>query len=306
MLCQVKLDDSDDPYAIVVNTYSWPQNRKQLSRIIARTASTVTIYPPLAFDLPARLNPKLNVQRWQTESIGVEDLKIDATHSSFQGGQLSFNHVYGGWASKVEVRFAANYNCMVDGSLQCEVRHCFLADRIGEGSRGTALYLHASTSFCLIEDNILLREMPCLFLAGAATGNVIAYNYIGESLVFGQRGKGIINNHGPHDSYNLYEGNICQNFQSDGYFGSASDETLFRNWFHGQAPGFEPSWTISLNRFTRRHSLVGNIIGTDGTDNGDVSYGNPNMGNGVWTGTAQPSLGDWWADFAAMRAALPG
>ncbi len=53
-------------------------------------------------------------------------------------------------------------------------------------------------------------------------GNVFAYNFCYDSSSYGVVGGSIDSNHGPHNSYNLYEGNIAPNIQSDGYFGSAS------------------------------------------------------------------------------------
>ncbi len=104
-------------------------------------------------------------------------------------------------------------------------------------------------------------------------GNVFAYNFCYDSSSYGVVGCSIDSNHGPHSSYNLYEGNIAPNIQSDGYFGSASDDTVFRNWFFGTAPGVttvvngstvlaarEP---VLLQRFTRNYNVIGNA-GTQG------------------------------------------
>ena len=48
---------------------------------------------------------------------------------------------------------------------------------------------------------------------------------------------------------------------------------------------------MSLNRFTRNYSVIGNLLA------GPISFGNPNMGNGFSSGTAQPGKGKNWADW---------
>ena len=112
-------------------------------------------------------------------------------------------------------------------------------------------------------------------------------------------------NHAPHGSFNLYEGNVAPRFQCDGYHGSASHDTAFRNWFHGTSSQTDQFWIcVNLNRFTRFYTLVGNVLGGKGptwlaevedvgfayTKHYIYSLGFPNMGNGWSNGkTAQPS-----------------
>lgn len=103
-------------------------------------------------------------------------------------------------------------------------------------------------------------------------------------------------NHGPHNLLNLYEGNVVQGYQSDGYFGSTSHVTFYRNWLHASFQGAQRN-ALSQNRFTRNFAHVGNVMGWDGVALPYDSYGNPNMGNGSFTGSAQPRLGDFWADW---------
>jgi hypothetical protein len=156
----------------------------------------------------------------------------------------------------------------------------------------------------------------------ASTGNVFAYNYCHDSTIQGVVGCSINSNHGAHSSFNLYEGNVSPKFQSDGYHGSSSHDTLFRNWFHGTSDKTKLFWIcVNLNRFTRNYSLVGNVLGSKGHpwiyDNDDKGYGYdqhliyslgmPNMGNGGQR-RRQPSKGsraDWAGILAGGRAPGP-
>jgi hypothetical protein len=102
-------------------------------------------------------------------------------------------------------------------------------------------------------------------------------------------------NHGPHDMMNLWEGNVAEQLTSDGYFGSSSHGTVFRNHLWGRNPRFGISWNaISLNRWAYFYNVVGNVLGVADprpttyqfADVADCSaglgiyrLGYPNMGN---------------------------
>jgi hypothetical protein len=177
-------------------------------------------------------------------------------------------------------------------------------------------------SSCLIEDNIVAETFPDMEV-DSSSGNVFAYNFCDDRAVQGGLlGCSINSNHGGHGSFNLYEGNVAPRFQCDGYHGSASHDTAFRNWFHGTSTVTDQFWIcVNLNRFTRCYNIVGNVLGRKGHtwlyEVQDVgfsyhkhfiySFGFPNMGNGWSNGkTAQPSRGRYWADWEKMLASTPG
>jgi hypothetical protein len=176
---------------------------------------------------------------------------------------------------------------------------------------------------CLIEDCIL---SPATEVDGGVAGSVFAYNFCDAEAVQGGLLASAMNiNHGAHNSFNLYEGNYVPRIQSDGYHGSASHDTLFRNWFYASSTKTMQWWVcINLNRFSRYYSIVGNVLGSKGfpwsyeVEMTGFSYdkhyiyslGFPNMGNGWCNGkTVQPSKGKHWADWdpvvgTAIKGAL--
>jgi hypothetical protein len=177
-----------------------------------------------------------------------------------------------------------------------------------------------TTGSSLIEDNILAEQFPHVEV-NASTGNVFAYNLCHDSTIQGVVGCSINSNHGPHSSLNLYEGNVSPKFQADGYHGSSSHDTVFRNWLHGSSDKTSQFWIcVSLNRFSRAYSIVGNVLGSKGHpwvyDNADKGFGydqhliyvlgTPNMGNGGFSGTAQLSKGKPWADWTRVAAGERG
>ena len=191
----------------------------------------------------------------------------------------------GSWIKGVKVKGASNYSVHLMDCLQCEVRDSYLDELNHSGSNGAGLLFNA-TSATLVENNIIRNSFPSIEVNSGSTGNVFAYNFcLNDNGLFS-----IDTNHGPHNAYNLYEGNVANNLIADGYFGGVSHDTVFRNWFHG----FNAGWGISLKRFTRSYSLVGNVIGAPSyamTFDG-ISFGQPNIGNGYSSGNAPP-----WADW---------
>jgi hypothetical protein len=166
-----------------------------------------------------------------------------------------------------------------------EVRYCkgVVLDPAGDGDDGFVEMVTSSS--CLIEDNIMVDFDYGFYNSGGTCNNVISYNYItSPNLV----------SHNAHPILDLFEGNVVPYFQADGYHGSTSNLNFYRNWLTGSGI----SVALAFNRFSRSHSVVGNVMGHDGTRAAPVSYGNPYMGNGLSIGTAQPTVGgDFWADW---------
>jgi hypothetical protein len=269
-----------------LSPYDQPM-RRQLTRVVSKTSTTLTISPALYADYSATAVKAWSSQ-FQANFTGVEDFRVEAGNST-HGRPLTVESSYGCWVSNVHVKGAKNVSLYISGSLQCEVRRCFLDELQNGNSPNGAGLMVETTSGCLFEDNIIQKAFPLIEVIHGAAGNVFAYNFLYDSLI------GIDTNHGPHNNFNLYEGNVSPHIMADGFYGSVSDDTLFRNWFTGMNPA-GPTYTTSLKRFTRNYSFVGNVLGTSGKAGGGYDFGGPNMGNGTSSGTAQPSAGDDWDD----------
>ena len=311
-ICQVSL--KNDPKLPVVVPASFDYMRHQVTRIVGIRENGVLVSPPLQFDLPMALAPRLRPTNGTVEFTGIEDLTVDGANSNAQVG-ISISSAYGCWIKNVHVLNITNYHISVSDSLQCEIRHSLIAKRKGQGSNGAG-FLLGTTCSSLFEDNILMEQFPHIEV-NASTGNIFGYNFCYDSTIQGVVGCSINSNHGAHSSFNLYEGNVSPKFQADGYHGSSSHDTLFRNWFHGSSDKTKLFWIcVNLNRFTRAYSVVGNVLGSKGHpwiySNDDKGYGYdqhliyslgmPNMGNGGFNGVAQPSKGKPWADWAGILA----
>jgi hypothetical protein len=313
MLCHLSL--KNDPKLPVIVPAPFEYLRNQVTRIVGRTeAGGVKISPALQFDLPLALAPRMRPTARSVEGVGIEDLAVDGSTVNLQTG-ITLSTAWACWIKNVSVTNITNYHVSVSDALQCEVRHSTIMRRKGSGSNGAGI-LVGTTSSTLFEDNILAEQFPHVEV-NASTANVFAYNLCYDSTIQGVVGCSINSNHGAHSNLNLYEGNVSPKFQADGYHGSSSHDTVFRNWLHGSSEKTSQFWIcVSLNRFTRAYSIVGNVLGSKGHpwvyDNQDKGFGYdqhliyalgmPNMGNGGFSGTAQLSKGRPWADLTRIQA----
>jgi hypothetical protein len=307
-LIQIAFRDQNDDAAIIAGAVpvfgvgGWDPTRslrRQITRVVGKNDQTLTIHPAIYHSPDANLSgAKVSVALLQHDRVGIEDFAIDCADATAVFPIL-LQHAFGCWIKNVKVSNIANYGIGVMDSLQCEVRRCEIRDRRVGGSNGAALLVN-TVSGSLLEDNILYNVFPLVEVNHGSSGNVFAYNLCENPSIAGVVYMGIDTNHGPHNAFNLYEGNVSPNLMADGYFGGCSEDAVYRNWFHGTcADGSAKTFTLSLKRFTRNYSLLGNVLGRSGLTQGAINYGEPNIGNGMSKGTAKPSQGTFWADWRA-------
>jgi hypothetical protein len=261
--------------------------RKVVHSVVAKTDTNITIWPPLHADISAR-HVRVKPMNYSVGRIGLEDMTVTLTN--VQNG-ITWAGTRNSWVKNVRFYWASNRSIALAECSNIEVRDCILDELNHGGSNGAGLLMDTVCS-SLIENNVILNSFPCVEINAGSAGNVVGYNFLLNTNGLME----IDSNHGPHNSHNLFEGNISGRFMSDGYFGSESDGTVFRNWLHGTHPGVSQMWVLSLKRFTRNYSLVGNIFGhpTLGTMTWDGTvFGQPNLGNGDDNGSDAPPWADW-------------
>jgi hypothetical protein len=315
-LCHVAQDTL--PY--VIGTDNQPQTIT--FKVISKTATTVT----LSHALPCDFTNNPVIVPYPTspmEGVGIENLTIDCQDSATSG--ISMEQAYGCWVKNVEIIHSFNRQMLLTVFNQGEIRHCYVHDTytsFGPNHEGIDFYNRGCWN--LIEDNIVDNGgFPGIVLGdshGGCTGNVIAHNFcINAATGTDTAGADISFNHGAHNSFNLAEGNVVGNgISSDGYFGSASHNTIFRNWAWAKPynSGGRPNPVIArtglraiqLNRMSNYYNVVGNILGDPAfplvPGNGGGNYtsetanypekqliyelGFPNLGNKAYT-TIRPA-----------------
>lgn len=298
-MIQIAVDNQVDDTAIAagatptVSVGGYTRLRRQMTRVIAKTGNQLTIFPTIYFTPDPGLAGVAHVAQQQTDFTGIENMVIDGTNGQLQYS-IMFEQCYGCWIKQIKVLNTNNYGVFLTNTLNCEVRECEIRERKIGGSNGAGILI-GSTAGSLFEDNIIMNIFPAVEVTFSSMGNVFAYNLMENSV-----GGTLNTNHAPHNSFNLYEGNVTPNVQSDGYYGGASDDTFFRNWIHGtNLAGTLRTFKVSLNRFTRNYTIIGNIVGNAGESGAPYSFGNPNMGNSMFDGSSKATSRDFWRDWNA-------
>lgn len=280
--------------------------RQQVSRVTGKAGDVLTISPGIYHSPQAGLSAQVRREGngHVVQGVGIEDMTVAMRSGNTTTSPIQIQRAYGCWVKNVKVPASPNYGIEIFDSLQCEMRECWIEDVDLALASNHAGFLVNTCAGLLIEDNVVLNKFPGIEVNAGTCGSAIAHNLFESEPdpIYDSIGAGIISNHGPHNSHNLYEGNISSSIMSDGYFGSASEDTIHRNWFHGT--DFNDSgynYPVALKRFTRNYNIAGNIIGKAGLLEGAVvDYGRPNIGNGDFTGTAQPTVSaDFWNDWKA-------
>jgi hypothetical protein len=270
-------------------------NLRITSKIVSKTSTTITFDPPCPFDFTG-LTPMATVFSGSPytfiQGIGIENLTIDLSSSTI-GWAIEFDTAYGCWVKDVEVTGAYSRQMLFYQLVRGEIRHCYTHATQGSGPDHEGIDFDRDCCWNLLEDNIANKGGDSPFQFGDANGgdscNVVAYNY---ALNTDSGFWDISFNHSPHNTLNLAEGNYIDNYKDDGYFGSSSHNTLFRNRI---------THNVELKHFSNYYNIVGNVLGTAGFSNAyettTVNYSNnpiyalgyPNIGNHSYTGTFGPT-----------------
>lgn len=293
-------------------------NTGQYVMLTGVSGNAVQLEDPLVWTLS--LNPRFRYMpnqglRWS----GVEDLTIEAG-STYGGSMIQFWNAYASWIKGVETAWGnGNEHIFLYGCLRCEIRNCYIHDTYsttdGYGVLTMKNYGGGTRGGCtgmLVENNIFSGFFYATVLE-TEVGGVYAYNYARNTRLVSWPDYQIQDfntNHSEHGMMLLFEGNAGVGFQNDGYHGSTSHVTLFRNYFSGrhvEAHRTGNIKTVDLTRFSYYHNVVGNVLGSPdwprdtigqyemtgmpGYTEQAVIYrlGYPNMGNNSYSLTNPPS-----------------
>jgi hypothetical protein len=250
----------------VINIFGEDRLLNQYVQLIAVANNTnVTIWPPLYQDFPASIDPFLGVNTSdQSEFIGFENLTITGTNVANGTGPQSQNWIslFGSrnwWFKNCRFENFNGFYLNLGGDLFLQVEHCDFVSTISGAN--TAVIISSGASGALICNNYSIGGSPFVEWNNSS-GSAIVYNYATNSISNDIYVGNPFNSHQPHSHMNLWEGNSGEMFQSDSYFGSSSDQTLFRNRFRGYDPikTFFPR-CIDLGRWSQRYNMIGNILG---------------------------------------------
>jgi hypothetical protein len=221
-------------------TCSWcntgfPGDAGQIVEVTNVAGSTVTFRPPLYFDYSS-FTPKAYRFNAAARNAGLESLQVSGNNTG-NNTMIGLNATAYCWVYRVETNFADNAHLQTYASIGNEYRDNFFHDGFNHGPGGTdgQLNLASNTSSTLVINNILWRQHVSIMLEWGAAGNVIAYNFMTGNYHQAQVSwmTSDVDFHGAHPFFNLFEGNIGDEFTPDDYWGSSSHTTIFRESITG-------------------------------------------------------------------------
>lgn len=295
----VVLETADDETLPVIHTSGFSKNKRQVVFVTAvdTGAGTFTFQPPL-YQTPVKRTGGALAMSWFGDNdiptlrgAGVEDIAFDGTDvTAARDRVVDVLGAHASWWKNIRLKGVLKHGIYMSEVVQCELRDSFIEpsrDPSWTSSNHAGLGL-GMASANLIENNVIVKHFPLIKLEGAATsGNVFGYNFCLQAANVYALGTHNAGNH-----CNLWEGNSFTGIATDGYFGSAADDVIYRNDLHGVVLGSAiPHFPVELGRFTRRFEIVGNQMGRAGTTL-NIETGHPTPYNWTTNGEANNYAGD--------------
>jgi hypothetical protein len=256
----IQITQNDDSNLVWHREGNWAgtKNLRFTTRIAGIRGNTIQLATPIPYPYTAALSPICLAAATRIRLFGIENLTI------LGSAPVTMSCADRCWLRDIEISGFENAGITVWGSSQCEIRRCYFHDAAGfPGSDGYFVHLQYGNSCCRVEDNIAFRTGQMIINSGSAC--FVGYNYATDQRRTSHKWVEVAfdSNHGPHSFMNLWEGNVGQRYQNDGYHGSGSHQILFRNNLHGVSPvGYtQERQLIDLSRGSYYESVVGNVLG---------------------------------------------
>ena len=289
--------------AAAVNAVPRWRSVMQTSEIVGISGNTLILKDPLVIDFfdwrsPQvwRVVPKDNRSvflgnRWS----GIENIAVAGGNNQwgFPGGTIGFSYMSYAWAKNVEADGSKydsahpgkdGYNIGLGRCYRCEVRDSYVHDSRDENPGGQAygIVVGTGTSASLVENNISINNNKPIASISSGGGNVIAYNYVDNAVLWNSPGwqeNAIDDSHGAFTHHDLIEGNWTPNLGSDTTHGNSGWHVHFRNYATSRNSSGTATGNIravGLDAWTHDSAFVGNVL-----RGGNVYETNPSSRNGI-------------------------
>jgi hypothetical protein len=247
---------------------STPHAWQQYTKITAMNGNVLTIDPPVYQVSPSPTGVAVRPQSFGVQMAGLEDVRLQGNNT---GTLVRFNFTAYVWLKGIETYGGGDNSgenhILGTFSHNVEIRDSIVHD--GGSFNSGANYGIGSywwNSAYKIENNEIYHTRHSIIFEAGMSGAFIGYNYShdnAEGEDFSFLSEDCTPNHGANPMMNLWEGNWCQQFYSDYTQGSASYNTLFRNYGYGTRTEFHPAsgMPFRIGPFSRDYNLVGNVSG---------------------------------------------
>lgn len=265
------------------------------------------------------ISPGLRMPNWSTGQTmsawwssspalndGVENLSVNTSGLSGDTG-IDIWNCLNCWVAGVTSTNAALASIQIEYSQHVSVidSYLFLTQNGSTSSYGVFCF---SGSDVLVENNIM-QAVTSATLSETCSGSVIDYNFAVNAYYPANPGYNV-NNHGDHSvgvDTELLEGNIFNLHTADVIHGTRNFITDFRNNIYGPQPACYASGStyatsvygactsgltpMQIYAFSRFYNLIGNVVGTSGTNTNYCNGANSSCGSPVANNTNNFGIG---------------
>ena len=290
----INVSDFASANAAARNAVPQWRSTTQQTEITGINGNTITIRDPLYIDFPLSMSPQV----WRTIPLntssipvgnrwdGIENIAVAGGNNNwgFPGGTINFSYMAYSWAKNVEAdgekwspANAAHpgkygYNIGLGRSYRCVIRESYVHGSADENPGGQAygIVVGAGSSANLVENNISVQNNKPIALNATGGGNVIAYNYVDEAVLWNSPGwqeNAIDDAHANFTHHDLIEGNWTPNLGGDSTHGGSGWQTHLRNFVNGvnSSGGMTGNLrAVGMDGWTHSHAYIGNVL-TGGT-----------------------------------------
>jgi len=300
----VNVHDLASANSAAVNAVPRWRSVMQTNEIVSISGNTLVMKDPMVKDFLTtrspqvwRVVPKDNTtaflgNRWS----GIESIAVAGGNNQwgFPGGTIAFSYMSYAWAKNVEADGSRGsdsahpgkdgYNIGLGRCYRCVIRDSYAHDSRDENPGGQAygIAIGTGTSASLVENNISINNNKPLVSISSGGGNVIAYNYVDNAVIWSAPGwqeTAIDDCHGAFTHHDLIEGNWTPNIGSDTTHGNSGWHVHFRNYATGKNSGGSVTGnlrSVGVDAWTHESAFVGNVL-----RGGNVYETNPSSRNGT-------------------------
>jgi hypothetical protein len=288
-------DSNDDPFPSAADWFMrFGRPIAEIKEVASVSGNGVSFTTPL--HISYRVSHTAQLTRYTGSSVHVRNAGIeDLTVQGGGDGNVRFECAAYSWMRNVEDASWLGEGVAIDNSFRVEVRDSHIHHTVwpSPGGGGYCISLAEGSSEVLLENNIVMDANKVMVARSSGAGSVVGYNYMDDGFINYDESwqeVGINGSHMVGSHHMLFEGNESFNYDSDSTHGNAIYHTVFRNHLSGirrDFPGLSGARAAGLMYGSWWHSLIGNVLGTEGETGGWV-YQDSNY---PWGGPAMWKLG---------------
>jgi hypothetical protein len=300
----INVGDLASANAAALNAVPRWRSLSQAAEITAISGNTLYLKEPLTKDFMLSRSPQVwRMVAKDNRSVflgnrwsGIENIAVAGGNNQwgFPGGTIAFSYMSYAWAKNVEADGSRRsdsahpgkdgYNIGLGRCYRCVIRDSYVHESRDQNPGGQAygIVIGTGSSASLVENNISINNNKPIVSIASGGGNVIAYNYVDNAVIWNSPGwqeNAIDDSHGAFTHHDLIEGNWTPNIGSATTHGNSGWHVHFRNYATGRNSSGNVTGNlraVGVDAWTHESAFVGNVL-----RGGNVYETNPSSRSGT-------------------------